>query len=102
MCKCEIMLSWKEENLYLDRANMQPFMDPKQDKATNTGTTTEKLPITLSAKVCDGREEEGGCTCQSTHWLLGITCRTHEREQLLAYQSAEFIEKHVVKNCRPG
>lgn len=102
MCKCEIMLSWKEENLYLDKANMQPFMDPKQDKATNTGTTTEKLPITLSAKVCDGREEEGGCTCQSTHWLLGITCKTHERKQLLAYQSAEFIKRHVVKNCRPG
>lgn len=44
----------REESLYLDKANMQPFMDPKQDKATNTGTTTEKLPITLSAKVCSG------------------------------------------------
>lgn len=54
MCKCEIVLSWKEASVYLDKANIQPFMDPKQDKATNTGTTTEKLPITLSAKVCDG------------------------------------------------
>lgn len=54
MCKWEITLCRKEESLYLDKANMQPFMDPKQDKATNTGTTTEKLPITLSAKVCSG------------------------------------------------
>lgn len=53
-----ICVSVKEENLYLDKANIQPFMDPKQDKATNTGTTTEKLPITLSAKVWDGREKK--------------------------------------------
>lgn len=51
-------LSWKEASVYLDKANMQPFMEPKQDKATNTGTTTEKLPITLSAKVCEGQKKK--------------------------------------------
>lgn len=32
-------------------------MEPQQDKATNTGTTMEKFPISFSAKVWD-REEE--------------------------------------------
>lgn len=27
-------------------------MEPKQDKATNSGTTTENFPISFSAKVC--------------------------------------------------
>lgn len=40
-------------DFYLDKAKTQPFMDPKQDKATNTGTATEKFPNSRSAKVCD-------------------------------------------------
>lgn len=40
---------WKSQ--YLDKANRQPFMEPQQDKATNTGTATEKFPNSLSAKV---------------------------------------------------
>ncbi len=27
-------------------------MDPKQDRATNTGTANEKFPISFSANVC--------------------------------------------------
>lgn len=41
----------KRKHLYLDKAKTQPFMEPKQDKATNTGTATEKFPNTFSAKV---------------------------------------------------
>jgi len=45
-------------------ANMHPFMDPKQDRATKTGTATEKSPISFSAKVWwmdrEGRDEKIG------------------------------------------
>lgn len=33
-------------------------MDPKQDRATKTGTATEKFPISFSAKVCWGGKDE--------------------------------------------
>lgn len=69
MCQCEITLSWKEGSVYLDKANMQPFMDPKQDRATNTGTTTEKLPITRSAKVCDGQKKKVQPVTQNIRFL---------------------------------
>lgn len=77
MCKCERILSWKEVRVYLDKANIQPFMDPKQDRATNTGTTTEKFPITLSAKVCDGQKKK--VQPVESEYLLLVLFANHER-----------------------
>lgn len=39
-------------NAHLETAKMPPFIDPKQERATNTGTAKEKFPISRSAKVC--------------------------------------------------
>ena len=32
-------------------ANRHPFIEPKQERATNIGTALEKLPISFSANV---------------------------------------------------
>lgn len=41
---------------HLETAKTPPFIDPKQERATNTGTAKEKFPISRSAKVCWKRE----------------------------------------------
>ena len=39
-------------NAHLETAKTPPFIDPKQERATSTGTAKEKFPISRSAKVC--------------------------------------------------
>lgn len=48
---------------HLETAKTPPFIDPKQERATNTGTAKEKSPISRSAKVCQKRE-------RNTQWFF--------------------------------